>query len=94
MSKSPFFTFSSFTFRYAAGKDVPNPILKQETVKTLFKPLLTEAGAAALAWIVSTWDPSGSVNWSTAFALTTKDVPGKRRANSGFCTSTDPFFFE
>jgi hypothetical protein len=27
------------------------------------------------------------VNWSTGLALTTGDVPGKRRANSGFCTS-------
>ncbi|RXW15665.1 hypothetical protein EST38_g10188 [Candolleomyces aberdarensis] len=70
--------------RIEAGKDVPHPILKQETVKTLFKPQLTEAGAAALAAIVSTWITAGSVNWSTGLALTTNDVPGKRKANSGF----------
>ncbi|KAJ2925357.1 hypothetical protein H1R20_g11787, partial [Candolleomyces eurysporus] len=73
--------------RIEAGKDVPNPILKQETVKSLFKPQLTEAGAGALAAIVSMWDPDvarNGVNWSTGLAVTTKDLPGKRRANSGF----------
>ncbi|KAJ2914593.1 hypothetical protein MD484_g5841, partial [Candolleomyces efflorescens] len=73
--------------RIEAGKDVSNPILKQETVKTLFTPQLTEAGALTLAGMVSTWEPTVAqhgVSWSTGLALTTNDVPGKRRAKSGF----------
>ncbi|KAJ2925358.1 hypothetical protein H1R20_g11784, partial [Candolleomyces eurysporus] len=73
--------------RIEAGKDVPHPILKQETVKSLFKPQLTEAGTIALAAVVSIWDTNtarSGVNSSTGFALTTSDLPGKRKANSGF----------
>ncbi|RXW19282.1 hypothetical protein EST38_g6571 [Candolleomyces aberdarensis] len=73
--------------RIEAGKDVPHPILKQESVKTLFKPQLTEAGAAALAAVIPRWDPNvacAGVNWSTGLALTTSDLPGKRKANSAF----------
>ncbi|KAJ2914596.1 hypothetical protein MD484_g5842, partial [Candolleomyces efflorescens] len=73
--------------RIEAGKDVPNPILKQETVKTLFQPQLTAAGAAVLAASVVGWDPiiaGNGLNWSTGLAITTNDLPGKRKANSGF----------
>ncbi|KAJ2925361.1 hypothetical protein H1R20_g11783, partial [Candolleomyces eurysporus] len=73
--------------RIEAGKHVPHPILKQETVKTLFKPQLTEAGAIALATIVEASDPNAAragVNWSTGLAFTTSDIPGGRKANSAF----------
>ncbi|KAJ3513129.1 hypothetical protein NMY22_g15134 [Coprinellus aureogranulatus] len=74
-----------------AGQKVAKPILKQSTVKTLFTPTLGEAGVTTLIEntlkYVDTWtDPSSfeGANWSTGFALTAKDWPGRRKAGSGF----------
>lgn len=75
-----------------AGKKVSKPILKRDTVKTLFTPTLGDAQAETLIEgtlkFVDTWTPPDSfdgANWSTGFALTAKDWPGRRKAGTGFC---------
>lgn len=74
-----------------AGTKVSKPILKQRTVKTLFTPTLGESASASLIQTLQYVDPFTDAsnyedaNWSTAFALATKDWPGRRRAGTGFC---------
>ncbi|TEB29645.1 beta-lactamase/transpeptidase-like protein [Coprinellus micaceus] len=73
-----------------AGTKVSKPILKQRTVKTLFTPTLGESASASLIQTLQYVDPFTDAsnyedaNWSTAFALATKDWPGRRRAGTGF----------
>ncbi|KAJ3519218.1 hypothetical protein NMY22_g13305 [Coprinellus aureogranulatus] len=70
-----------------AGKEVEKPVLKASTVQTLFLPSLGEAGSAAMDAVLGFLDPTITIkgsNWSNAFALTTQDLPGRRKAGTGF----------
>jgi len=58
-----------------AGRHVPNAILKAETVHDIFVPALPEKAAQSLSEFIM----SEGVSWSTALAINTKDIPGRRR---------------
>lgn len=87
-------TYLRHLLRLTAGKKVDKPILKKRnTIKSLFEPRLGAAGVAGLRAIFNIWfTPNPAVplanfdgaNWSTGFALMTKDWPGGRRAGTGF----------
>jgi len=65
----------------AAGHSVSGPILKTETVRSMFVPALTEKGSDSLSKFMMI----EGTQWGTASALTTKDWPKKRRQGSAFC---------
>ena len=66
-----------------AGLPVPNAIISQESVQTIFTPALTEQGAKT---ITEQPLPSPGTQWGTAMALVTKDWPGGRRPKgTAFC---------
>ncbi|EAU82774.1 beta-lactamase [Coprinopsis cinerea okayama7 len=69
-----------------AGRNPPNAILKQETVKSLFQPKLTPLGGQMLTAIVGFLDPSSAhdLDWGNGFAVNTADWEGRRKAGSGF----------
>ncbi|KAF9545521.1 beta-lactamase/transpeptidase-like protein [Agrocybe pediades] len=58
-----------------AGVAVENPILKQETVKQMFVPALSEKGAKSL----SAFNFTPGSQWGTAMAICTQDIPDGRR---------------
>jgi CubicO group peptidase (beta-lactamase class C family) len=62
------------------GQQVPNAILKAETVHDIFVPMLPEKGVESLSEFVMTEGTS----WSTALAVCTTDLPGRRRKGSVF----------
>ncbi|KAJ3519219.1 hypothetical protein NMY22_g13306 [Coprinellus aureogranulatus] len=70
-----------------AGKEVGRPILKFSTAKSLFQNTLSEMDFAPMDSTINFLDfsmaPKGW-NWSNAFALTTEDWPGRRKAGTGF----------
>ncbi|TFK28570.1 beta-lactamase [Coprinopsis marcescibilis] len=70
-----------------AGRNVRNAILKRKTVQELFQPQLKSEVAAGLEDSLEFTSPNldhEDPNWSTAFAVTTKDLKGGRRKGSGF----------
>lgn len=70
-----------------AGRDVPNAVLKRETVKSLFEPKLGPAGAGALTMLMQMLDAESAalgVNWGNGIAINLQDWPGMRKANSGW----------
>jgi len=62
-----------------AGRNVPNAILKAETVHDIFVPALPEKGVDSLSESIKTEGTS----WSTALAVSTTDfVNGRRRGSA------------
>ncbi|KAF9045568.1 beta-lactamase/transpeptidase-like protein [Panaeolus papilionaceus] len=59
---------------------VSNPILKKETVETMFTPALTGKGSESL----STFIMMPGLQWSTALAVCTEDWPERRRKGTAF----------
>ena len=71
---------------FIAGQKVPNAILEAETVHDIFVPMLPEKGVKSLSEMVMVEGAS----WSTALAVCTTDLPGRRRKGSVFCKSFYP----
>ncbi|TFK27414.1 beta-lactamase, partial [Coprinopsis marcescibilis] len=70
-----------------AGRNVRGAVLKRKTVQELFKPQLNSDVTLGLEQTLKFISPNLSLenpNWSTAFAVTTKDLKGGRRKGSGF----------
>ncbi|TFK28569.1 beta-lactamase [Coprinopsis marcescibilis] len=69
-----------------AGCDVPNAILTRDTVKSLFAPKLGPAGSFALSFLIQAVVKMtfNQPNWSTALAITTTELEGRRKPGSGF----------
>jgi len=63
-----------------AGREVPNAILKAETVHSIFMPASPEKGIKSLSKFMGIEGAS----WSTALAVCTKDLPSRRRSGSGW----------
>jgi len=61
-----------------AGREVPNAILKAETLHSIFVPALPEKGIKSLSEFITIEGTS----WSTALAVSTADSPGRRRNGS------------
>jgi hypothetical protein len=68
---------------HTAGREVPNAILKAETVHDIFVPVLPEKGVKSLSDMVM----NEGTSWSTALAVCTKDLPSGRRKGSAWCKS-------
>jgi len=68
-----------------AGK-ATDPILKVETVQSMFVPTLPEGGCQALAQFMSVHphQPNGTCSWSNSLAINTSDIEGTRRKGTGF----------
>ena len=64
-----------------AGRHVPNAILKAETVHDIFVPVLPARGVQSLSEFIR----SEGTSWSTALAVSTKEVTGRRRKGVTFC---------
>ncbi|TFK18683.1 beta-lactamase [Coprinopsis marcescibilis] len=71
-----------------AGRDVSTPILKKETVKSLFEPKLNDAGSQAINFmaffLVQNSAHYRNLNWSTGLAVSTNDWEGRRKTGSAF----------
>ncbi|KAF5310942.1 hypothetical protein D9619_008157 [Psilocybe cf. subviscida] len=79
-----YLSFLRHLLQIYSGK-AENPILKLETVKSLFVPTLTEEGCNSINFITSFTSPvSASDSWSNALAVNTQDWPGRRKKNSDF----------
>jgi len=65
-----------------AGRPVPNAILKAETVHDIFVPALPEKGVKSLSEYFQVM--SESTSWSTALAVDTTDLTGRRRKGSAW----------
>jgi len=63
-----------------AGREVPNAILTAETVHDIFKPVLPEKGIKSLSEMIM----SENTSWSTALAVSTTDLVGRRRKGSAW----------
>ena len=68
---------------HTAGRNVPNAILKAETVHEIFVPALPEKGVESLSEFIMTEGTS----WSTALAVSTTDLANGRRRGSAWCKS-------
>ena len=68
---------------HIAGRHVPNAIVKAETVHDIFVPVLPEKGVKSL----SEFTMSEGISWSTALAVSTKDVTGRHRKGVAWCKS-------
>ena len=66
-----------------AGREVPNAILKAETVHDIFVPALPEMGIKSLSGMMM----SEGTSWSTALAVCTTDLTSRRRKGSAWCKS-------
>jgi hypothetical protein len=73
---------------HTAGREVPNAILKAETVHDIFVPALPEKGVKSLSEFVTS-----EASWSTALAVCTADWPGRRRRGSAWCKFKPSFAF-
>ena len=71
---------------HTAGREVPNAILKAETVHSIFVPVLPENGIKSLSEFVMT----KGISWSNALAICTTDWPGRRRRGSAWCKFLKP----
>ncbi|TFK28558.1 beta-lactamase/transpeptidase-like protein [Coprinopsis marcescibilis] len=70
-----------------AGRNVRNAVLKRKTVQELFKPQLKSDVTLGLEQLLDLISPNinfENPNWSTTFAVTTKDLRGGRPKGSGF----------
>ena len=76
-------SFSDKLIINTAGREVPNAILKAETVHDIFVPALPEKGVKALSEMIMTEGTS----WSTALAVCTTDLAGRRRKGTAWCKS-------
>ncbi|KAF8169815.1 beta-lactamase/transpeptidase-like protein [Pholiota molesta] len=65
------------------GGKATDPILKRETVESMFVGALNEDGVKSLDAMLGPVFPGLSVQWSNAFAVTTNDWPNRRRKGSG-----------
>jgi hypothetical protein len=76
-------------FNPKAGRQVPNAILKVETVHDIFTPALPEKGVKTISELTRT----EGISWTTALAVNTKDVAGRggRRKGSVFCKRSITF---
>jgi len=63
-----------------AGRHLPNAILKAETIHDIFVPSLPEKGVKSLSEHVM----SEGTSWSTALAVDTRDLTGRRRKGSAW----------
>ena len=72
----------TYVLFYAAGRLVPNALLKAETVHQLFVPALTDKGSESLSAMVML----PGVQWGTAAAIDTQDRPQRRKKGSLWCT--------
>lgn len=70
--------------RIHAGLPVVNPIVSQDTVKSLFVPSLSEEGAQSLNIWMSPHNLGDNLQWSNALCLNTLDWPGRRKKLSAF----------
>jgi hypothetical protein len=61
--------------------------LKAETVNDIFVPVLPEKGVQSLSEFIM----AEGTSWGTALALSTKEVPGRRRKGVAWCKFK--FFF-
>ena len=68
---------------FTAGREVPNAILKAETVHDIFVPVLPEMGIKSLSGMIM----SEGTSWSTALAVSTTDLNSGRRKGSAWCKS-------
>jgi hypothetical protein len=68
---------------HTAGREVPNAILKAETVHGIFVPELPEKGVKSLSEMLMIEGTS----WSTALAVCCTDLPTGRRKGSAWCKS-------
>ena len=68
---------------HIAGRHVPNAIVKAETVHDIFVPTLPEKAVQSLSGFIM----SEGTSWSTALAINTKEVPGRRRKDVAWCMS-------
>ena len=71
-----------------AGREVPNAILKADTVHGIFVPALPENGIKSLSDLITIQGTS----WSTALAVCASDLPGRRRNGSGWCKLKKVFY--
>jgi len=74
--------FQSIVTNFLAGNPVEKPILKQETVREMFIPALTDQGSKSL----SAFNYTPQCQWGTAMAICTQDIPDGRRKGTIFCT--------
>ena len=72
----------TYVLFYAAGRLVPNALLKAETVHQLFVPALTDKGSESLSAMVMI----PGMQWGTAAAIDTHDRPQRRKKGSLWCT--------
>ena len=72
----------TYVLFYAAGRLVPNALLKAETVHQLFVPALTDKGSESLSAMVMI----PGMQWGTAAAIDTQDRPQRRKKGSLWCT--------
>lgn len=73
-----------------AGREVPNAILKSETVHDIFVPALPEKGVKSLSDMVMIEGTS----WSTALAVSTTDLASGHRRGSVWCMFKSSFFLK
>jgi hypothetical protein len=67
-----------------AGIEVASPILKVESVRSLFTPALSEQASETLSNFIM----MNGIQWSTALALTSTDYTEGRKKGSAFCTQS------
>ena len=77
------FSYIDWQGYHTAGREVPNAILKAETVHDIFVPALPENGIKTLSEFIK----NEGTSWSTAIAVDTTDSTGGRRRGSGWCKS-------
>ena len=70
-----------------AGREVPNAILRAETVHDIFVPALPEKGVKSLSDMVM----NEGTSWSTALAVSTTDLASGRRKGSVWCKFKSSF---
>lgn len=75
--------FSGLSNRlYQAGQDVPNPLLRPETVKMVFTPSLNEKGAKSLSEYVQI----PNTQYTSAAGISQADRPNRRKKGSIWCS--------
>lgn len=78
------FLFSGLSNRlYQAGQDIPNPLLRPETVKMVFTPALNEKGAKSLSEYVQT----PNTQYTSAAGISQADRTNRRKKGSIWCSS-------
>ena len=70
------------SFYRTAGREVPNAILKSETVHNILVPALPEKGVKCLSEFIMS-----EASWSTSLAICMTDLTGRRRKGSAWYMS-------